>query len=377
MLLHTRCTDYDVATNATPQQVKAIFRHVLLVGAKFGVAMVIRKGRSVEVATFRSDVSYSDGRRPDSVRYADPKQDALRRDFTINGMFFDPCLGTDGEVIDYVGGKSDLRQKIVRTIGDPDRRFSEDYLRMIRAVRFAVRLGFRIHPGTAAAIRKHAPKIVAISGERIFEELSKMLSHPRAANAMRKINQLGLAKQILPELFTPDSLWNLAVRRVAMLSERKVPSLALAAMLSDVPPRTISKITRRWGASNHLRDKLRFHSRCLDDWRSAEDLPLCDFKRLMASQHFEDLRVLWRLEERIRTRKVTHARSIARRVRSIPRNKVCPPALVTGDDLIQMGLPEGPVLGRILKRTYDAQLNEEITTRRQGISLAQRLIKGG
>jgi len=182
MLLGVRSVDYDVATDATPRQVKRLFRHVLLVGAKFGVAMVIHRGRKVEVTTFRSDLSYSDGRRPDAVRFSTARQDAQRRDFTMNGMFYDPVAD---EVVDYVGGRKDLKAGIVRTIGRPDKRFAEDYLRMLRAVRFAVGLGFRIDPATAAAVRKHARGISAISGERIFDELNKMLSRDSAGEALR------------------------------------------------------------------------------------------------------------------------------------------------------------------------------------------------
>jgi len=375
MLLGTRCTDYDIATDATPQQVKKLFKRVLLVGAKFGVAMVVRKGQTIEVATFRSDVSYRDHRRPEAVKFTDPKQDALRRDFTINGMFFDPYSGKKGKVIDYIGGKRDLKEGIIRTIGDADQRLSEDYLRMIRAVRFAARLEFRIAPATTAAIRRHAPRIVSISGERIFDELSKMLSHSSAPGAMKMLKRLGLAAPILPELFESDLLWSSAMHRLEILAKRKDLCLSLASLLAELPPRTTSAIIRRWGASNDLRDEIRFYSRHLGDWSCAEDLPLCDFKRLMGSPYFEKLRTLWRTEERIGTGKTTHARSIARRVAGIPRKRVSPPPLVTGDDLIRMNLPEGPRLGRILRRVYDAQLNEQITTRRQGISLARKLIK--
>ncbi|MDP7289483.1 MAG: CCA tRNA nucleotidyltransferase, partial [Phycisphaerae bacterium] len=148
MLLGRPCADYDIATSAAPDEVRGLFRRVLMIGAKFGVVMVIHDNRQIEVATFRSDLSYSDGRRPDGVRFTTARQDAERRDFTINGMFYDPLAN---EVLDYVGGQEDLKQKIIRTIGSPDRRFAEDYLRMIRAVRFAVRLDFAIDEDTARA----------------------------------------------------------------------------------------------------------------------------------------------------------------------------------------------------------------------------------
>jgi len=170
MLMNARPADYDITTNATPQQVAKIFSRVVMVGAKFGVAIVMRQSRQVEVATFRSDLSYSDGRRPDAVKFSTPREDALRRDFTINGIFYDPIAR---EVIDYVGGRKDITARVIRTIGDPERRFAEDYLRMLRAVRFSVRLGFEITPPTISAVRKYAKKISNISGERICDEIGR------------------------------------------------------------------------------------------------------------------------------------------------------------------------------------------------------------
>jgi len=374
MLLGLRSTDYDIAASATPQQVRKLFSHVLLIGAKFGVAVVIHRGRAVEVATFRSDDSYSDGRRPDSVSFSGPRQDALRRDFTINGMFFDPLAGKRGKVIDYVGGRKDLRRRVIRTIGRADRRFAEDYLRMIRAVRFAGRLGFAIAPTTAAAIRRHAPNITAISGERIFDELLKMLQHRSAVEAMEKLRQLHLAEQILPELFGSGDLWPAAMFRLAGVAKVGCAGTALGAMLAELRPVCIRRIIRRWGGPNWMRSKFCFFSEHLDDWRKAADMPLCNLKRIMASAHFRRLRLLWRLEELRLTGRDTQARRIAWRVGGIPKSKVSPKPFVTGSDLKEMGLAEGPRLGRALRRLYNAQLNEEITTRRQAVAMARRLM---
>ncbi len=371
MLLKRRSTDYDVATNATPKQVNRLFRRVLLVGAKFGVAMVIHRNRMVEVTTFRSDESYSDHRRPDAVRFTSEAEDARRRDFTINGMFYDPIAK---KVIDSVGGQEDLQNRTVRTIGDPDARFAEDYLRMIRAVRFAVHLGFRIAPKTATAIRHHAPNITSISGERIFDELSKMLTLASAPDAMRKLEKLSLARAILPELFEKSETWNITLRRVKAVAKKRTVGLTLGAMLVDLPSATIRAIIRRWGASNDLRDELCFYCQHLGDWRAAAEMPLCEFKRLMANPHFESLRSLWFFEERMDTRKKTQSRRIARRAAAIPKSRIAPPPFVTGSDLIRIGLTEGPRLGRILKRLYDAQLNEQVTSRRQALAMGRRLI---
>lgn len=371
MLLGRKSYDYDVATNATPKQVKRLFRHVLLVGAQFGVAMVIHNGRRVEVTTFRSDESYSDGRRPDSIRYADARQDALRRDFTINGMFYDPL---SDEVIDYVGGREDLKRGVIRTIGSPDDRFAEDYLRMVRAVRFAVRLDFRMDPATAEGIRKYAGNVRSVSGERIFEELWRMLSEPSAAEALRRMDELGLAEHVVGELFEAG-VWPRAVERVDYVASRGDPILTLAAALVDLPPRDINAVTRRWGASNDLRNAIRWMHEHLGDWRRAEQMPLRELKRLMASEHFERLRRLWRFQEKRETGREALSRRIGGRVKSIPADAVAPPPLVSGADLKELGVEPGPRLGRILRETYDAQLDERVTSRGEAMAMARKLVE--
>ncbi len=372
MLLGVRPTDYDVATDATPQQVRRLFRHVLLVGAKFGVAMVIHKGSKVEVTTFRSDSSYSDGRRPDAVTFSSPRQDAQRRDFTINGLFYDPAAD---EVIDYVGGQADMKRRVIRTIGPPRERFAEDYLRMIRAVRFAVRLDFEIAPSTEAAVRLYAPRISAISGERIFDELGKMLARRTAGQAVRKLAELGLAEAILPELFAREGAWERAEAAVQAVAGRADTTLALAALLCWLPAAEIRRILRRWGASNELRDSICWIAGRVDLWPRAAELPLADFKRLLANPSFQRLARLWRFQERRATGRASRARRIARRAGSIPPAKISPKPFISGSDLKGMGLSEGPELGRILRTVYNAQLNEEVSTRRSALAQARQLIR--
>jgi poly(A) polymerase len=406
MLLGVRCTDYDVATSATPEQVRKLFRHVLLVGAKFGVAMVIVDRRRVEVTTFRSEESYSDGRRPDHVTFTTARQDALRRDFTINGMFFDPIAN---EVIDYVGGREDLRRGVIRTIGSPELRFGEDYLRLIRAVRFAVRLGFEIDPATADAVRHHAPKVTGISGERVFDELSKMLAKPSAAAALAMLEELELARHILPELSgeprpegsgpsiskqkqaeeeqpepltsgrgSPEAeLLHRAIARVAAVAARKDLTLTLAAFLCELDVATIAALIRRWGASNELRDGLVFLAGHLGDLPRSEAFSLADLKRLMANRNFKRLLALWRVEESLRTGKTCLTAALSRRAGKIDPSKVAPPPLLTGMDLKGIGLKEGPTLGGLLRAIYDAQLNEQIATRKQAFALAARIVESG
>jgi len=374
MLLGRPCADYDLATSASPREVRGLFNRVLMVGAKFGVAMVIHNRRQIEVTTFRSDLSYSDGRHPDGVRFSTPREDARRRDFTINGMFYDPI--TD-EVIDYVGGREDLDRRIIRTIGSPDRRFAEDYLRTIRAVRFAVRLQFALDGRTARSIRKHAAKISTISGERICDELTKMLSHESAGQAVEMLAQVGLAEVVFPELHAGEGLWDRAAARVRAVGRRGDATLSLAALLGDLQPGEISATVRRWGASNELKNSLKWMASHLGLWPKAADTPLCRFKRLMASEHFGRLLELWRNEEQTADRRLVQYKRIAARARSIPSDRIAPRPFVTGDDLIAMGLGEGPRLGRIARKLYDAQLNEEFETRRQALKAAARLAAEG
>ena len=373
MLMGIESTDYDIATGATPREVKKLFGHVLLVGAKFGVAMVIRDGRKVEVTTFRSDLSYVDGRRPEGVRFATPEEDAQRRDFTINGMFYD--VATD-QIVDFVGGREDLERKILRTIGRADDRFSEDYLRMLRAVRFAVRFDFAMDPATASAVRSHAAKITAISGERVFEELSKMLSLPSAARALEMLADLGLMQHVMPELFE-DQRWARSLARVNDVAGRGDLLLTLAAMLGELPGGHIAAVVRRWGAANDLRDALVWIAGHLTGWADAADWPLCDFKRMLAHRHSRRLRTLWLLEERRTTGKTTHCRGIARRAGGIDPKKLLPSPLVTGKDLQDLGIPQGPDLGRIHKALYDSQLNEEFSTRKAAMKAARAMTAEG
>ncbi len=370
MLLGRPCTDYDVATDATPRQVKRLFGHVLLVGAKFGVAMVIRRRRRIEVATFRSDLSYSDGRRPDGVRFATPAEDARRRDFTINGMFYDPVAE---EVIDYVGGREDLDRRLLRTIGSPDERFAEDYLRMVRAARFAVKLGFAIDPPTAEAARRHAARIAEISGERVFDELGKMLADDSAADALRRLDELGLARHLLAELFDPRDLWHAAVARVEAVADARDLALALAALLCDLPKRAISRIIRRWGGANRLRDAVTWLAGARDAWRELGRMSLARFRRLAGSEHFDRLRALWLVRCRLAGEDAEAlVRAVSDRLAEIPGGVPLPDPLLTGEDLLARGIEPGPRLGELLGAAYDAQLNLRLTTREEALAWLER-----
>ncbi len=371
MLMGHRASDYDVATSATPRQVKQIFGHVLMIGAKFGVAMVIINRRTIEVTTFRSDLSYSDGRRPDGVKFVTPKRDAQRRDFTINGMFYDPI---SRRVIDYVGGKKDLQAGVIRAIGDPERRFAEDYLRMLRAVRFAGRFGFRIERATARAIKRRAGRITKISGERIREELEKMFARKPALATLKQLHKLQLIKAILPELFADTNHWSKASRRAGAVSERGDALLTIASLLCDLPASDIRRIVRRWGGSNEMRKSLLWMSEHLDDWRTAHEMSLAQFKRILAHRDFRRLEMLWRFEERFADGGKSRSLAIRRRIKAIDPKQIDPQPLLTGADLKEIGLKEGAILGRVLRKLYDAQLNEQITNRRDALRMARSLI---
>ena len=372
MLLGRASNDYDVATDATPDDVKRLFRRVMLVGAKFGVAVVLRGKQQVEVATFRSDLAYVDGRRPSGVEFSSPREDALRRDFTINGMFYDPI---DERVIDYVGGQQDIAAGVVRTIGEPRDRFGEDYLRMMRAVRFTVRLDFHLDPATAEAIGELAPNITVISGERIFDELSKMLVLPSGPEALQLLKELGPARHILPELFEGEPpLWKAGAARAGDVGERGDVMLTLAALLCDLPGRTIAKITRRWGASNDFREGLRWLARHADDWKRLGKLSLADQKRIRACEHCSRLEpLMWSREMRQRG-SADATVELWRRVWSIPPEKVDPRPLLGGGELMKLGAKEGPAMGRTLRAVREAQLNEEISARAEAMAMAKELL---
>ncbi|KKN97027.1 hypothetical protein LCGC14_0162780 [marine sediment metagenome] len=370
-LLGAPCTDYDVATNASPKQVRGLFRHVLMVGAKFGVAMVVHRGQVVEVVTFRSDETYSDGRRPDRVTFSTAREDALRRDFTINGMFYDPIAK---KVIDYVDGQEDLQARILRTIGSPEQRFDEDYLRLIRAVRFAARLDFRIDPATEAALAANADKIVSISGERVFDELRKMLSNTSAVRSLADLQRFGLMQHIVPELFDADDHWPAAMQRAEKIGHYADFLLTLAALLLELPSRVIGRICRRWGASNETRLALQWIAKHGGDWQAAPNWPLCKIKRLLAYGQFDRLCLLWLAIEELDTGQTDYHQLLRKKIASIDPDQIAPPPLVSGEDLLGLGLSESPKLGRILNKLYDAQLNEELKSRRTALAEARRMV---
>ena len=383
LLLGVPAADYDVATNATPDAVIGLFRRTTLVGVSFGVVRVLGpKGvGEVEVATFRTDGEYRDGRHPESVAFATAEADANRRDFTINGMFLDPI---SGGVIDYVGGRSDLERRVVRAIGDPRARFAEDKLRLLRAVRFASRLAFTLDPATAEAVSEMAPEVRQVSVERIAQEWSRMLVHQRRSQAMRMARDLGLLAAVLPELAAianqnagsslhpDDDVWAMTMRVVDVLPANPGFPLAMAALLLPLgTAASASRIGRDWKLSNDDRDRMAW----LVDRRSAlldaDRLPRSRLKRLLCEPGFDELLCLHRAIALATTGDLSHVIYCERYRELLPDGPIDPVPLVNGRDLIAVGVYPGPGFAAILEQVRDAQLEGLITTKAEALKLAQ------
>ena len=371
MLLGKRPKDYDVATDARPNQVVKLFDRTLKVGAKFGVVIVLMDSRQVEVATFRSEAGYADGRHPDEVTFSTPEQDAARRDFTINGMFYDPVTGS---VIDYVSGRRDLNRQLIRTIGDPDERFAEDYLRMLRAVRFSTRLGFRISRATLSAVRKHAPKIASVSGERIRTELEGILVDPNRSEGAEALVGTGLADAVFPDYTLCDHRFASAV--FARLPRKVGFPLALGAFFAgcrtDDALHKCRALKLSRNQTKHVRFLLANRGRLLD-----ADMSLADLKRLLAEPYFWDLYALqWAIQKaKSDRRSLSPLIRIRRRISSLGDIEVQPAPLLDGHDLIRIGAEPGPALGQLAEELYTAQLEGAIHTPAQAKEWASHWLK--
>jgi tRNA nucleotidyltransferase/poly(A) polymerase len=382
--------DYDVATNALPEQVREVFgrRKTVPVGQNFGVITVLgpRSAGQIDVATFRRDAAYSDGRHPDSVSFTSAEEDAQRRDFTINGLFFDPLAG---RVLDYVGGQEDLRRGIVRAIGDPYRRIAEDKLRMLRAVRFAARFDFALDEATLAAIQSQAHELVIVSAERIAAEMRLILTHPSRARGVQMLHVAGLLEIVLPEasVLSPDDPWSLdsapdtpwrRTLHILHLLQEPTFAVALAALLRELETAdaTLTGVPRRvydrWKLKN---DELEGVVKLLAEEpliRQASRLPWPKLQRLLVAPRCGELLCYAQAVAEVQD---GDAREIdfCRAKLALPPGELNPPPLVTGDDLKAIGLPPGPAYRDILERIRDAQLEQRITSREEAIALAQRL----
>jgi poly(A) polymerase len=408
--------DYDVATDARPEQVQALFRRSVGVGASFGVVEVLGprdpEGNwlKVQVATFRSDVGYSDGRRPDAVVFSSPEEDAKRRDFTINGMFLDPVRK---QVIDFVGGRADLEAKVLRAIGDPSERFAEDKLRILRAVRMAAKFDLTIDPATLAAARRMADQITVVSAERIAEELRKILTNRNRVRGFRLLRKFELVGPVLPELVPtfdlpqgpPDAptgtLWDHTARVLDVLEGPLWPRpwavtfpLAFAAVLHDVgKPRVMGRTPDRYTFHGHehvgarmaadVCKRLRLSNAEAERvvWLVQNHQYLCDAPTMRASRlkpilvhsGIGELLALHRADAVASDRDVEHVEFCERILRETPPEELNPPPLVTGDDLRAAGMTPGPQFKRILDAVREAQLEGKVRTKEDGLRLAREL----
>lgn len=366
--------DYDVATDAQPRQVRDVFgeKRTRMVGAAFGVVLVHgpRGVSPIEVATFREDGVYSDGRRPDRVSFSTPERDAQRRDFTLNGLFYDPL---QNEVIDYVGGRSDLEAGIVRAIGDPLKRIAEDKLRMVRAVRFSARFDFELEAATLAAIQNQAATLSAVSAERISGELQRMLTHANRVRAVELLRETQLWRVIFPEAATESN----AELELQLL--RRMPAnnfaAAMAALLRSVyaqQHKAVQTICRRLRFSNDVRSRIGAMLADEQTLRNASDSDWPTAQRCMVKEY---------LEERLQFAEAVcavHGQDDAgvtfcRHKLSLGESVWNPPPLLTGDDLIAGGMKPGRHIRDILNAVRNAQLNGEITTPEQALELAKTL----
>ncbi len=414
LLLGREPKDYDVATDATPKQVMKIFPETYAVGAQFGVVLVPAPGNdhagenagtksnAVEVATFRSDIGYSDGRHPDEVRFSKtPQEDVERRDFTINGMLLDPV---SGEVLDFVGGRKDLEEGIIRTIGDPQKRFGEDKLRMLRAVRFAARFEYQIDPATFDAIHSFAEQIRVVSRERVRDELTRILTEGHARRGFLLLDESGLLRQVLPEIsamkgveqppeFHPEG--DVFVHTLLLLDYLPHPcptTLGWGALLHDVGKPPTFRVAERIRFDGHVDvgvkmaeaicARLRFskedtaqilalvgnHMRFADAMRMNQST----LKKFMRLRCFEEHMTLHRADCLASHRNLTTYDFLRQKMEETPPETMRPTPLVSGHDLIAQGHSPGPKFREILNAVEDAQLEGRLASRDAALEFVRR-----
>jgi poly(A) polymerase len=406
LLLGREPADYDVTTDATPERVAQLFPDSIAVGARFGVILVHLDGAKVEVATFRRDLGYSDGRHPDEVVYASkPQDDVSRRDFTINGLLM---RHHSGEVLDFVGGQADLRAALVRAIGDPGRRFAEDKLRMLRAVRFAARFGYQIEPDTFAAIQIRASEIHAVSAERIHEELTKLLSEGAARRGFELLDESGLLAELLPEVsamkgvpqppeYHPEGdVWMHTRMMLEGLPAGVSPTLAWGVLLHDVGKpstfrpasetgdrirfdshvevgvRMAGEITRRLKFSKDESEQVHALVANHMKFKDVTQMRKSTLKRFVRLRGFDEHLELHRLDCQASHGRLDAYEVVRAFLVETPPEQVRPARLLTGDDLNEMGYSPGPAFQRILGALEEGQLEGSLETREQAIAFVRK-----
>lgn len=404
-LLGRTAADFDIATAALPADVAALFPRTVDVGAAFGVMRVLADDGDYEVATFRTEGPYLDGRHPSSVRYTGPREDALRRDFTVNGLFYDPAADV---VLDFVGGRADLAARLIRTIGDATERFAEDRLRMLRAVRLAAELDFAIAPETLEAVRRHARDTGTVSAERVRDELVRMLTGPDPGRALTLLRETALLAVVLPEIadeigvpqpanFHPEGDVFEHTRRAVAALRGPTPSLAMATLLHDAgKPGTLEHAPDRIRFSGHdergaeiarsVMERLRFPRRETDRvaalvgrhmvFKDLAQMREARRRRLFADEIFPDLLELHRADCEASHGDLSlyeWARAEADRVAAEPPP---PERLVSGHDVLARGVPAGPRVAAILEAVDDARLEGRVRTRDEALALIDGLLAG-
>jgi poly(A) polymerase len=402
VLLGAAPKDFDVSTDARPDRILDLFPNSGRVGAHFGVVLVRDGFSQVEVATFRSDHEYADGRRPCAVQFeSDPRADVMRRDFTINGLMMDP---DSCNVLDYVGGQADLRDRVIRAIGDPDLRFAEDHLRLLRAIRFAARLGFDIEPATFEAIRRHHALILKVSAERVRDELVRILTEGGARRGFEMLDQSGMLTDILPEVaamkgveqppeYHPEGdVW---VHTLLLLEKLDHPTttLALGALLHDVGKPPTFKVAERIRFDGHVEEGVRLTHGILERLRFSRDdmervealvadhmrfkdvhrMKESTLKRFLRLPHFHELLELHRLDRLASNGELDSYRFVERKLAELDEEALKPPRLLTGADLIAEGYTPGPRFTEILAAVEDAQLEGRISTSGEALALVRQV----
>ena len=386
--------DYDISTSARPDDIEKLFPHTVPVGRKFGVVIVVEDEQQFQIATFRAEADYQDGRRPETVVFANAEADAERRDFTVNGLFFDPIP----EMLhDWVGGEADLRARVIRTIGAPEERFAEDHLRLLRAVRFAAQLGFAIGPETFAAVQAHAAKIKLISAERVRDELIKLFQPPHAARGLKLLHETGLLEHVLPEIaatvtceqspdFHPEgSVFNHLCLMLQQLPPDAPPSLPWAVLLHDVAkPLTASRDEatgsihfyehEKIGATmaEEILERLRFPRKQIQEiadavlhhmqFKDALKMRKSTLRRMMLRETFPLELQLHRLDCLGSHRRMGAYDFLVAQSAELARQPEIRPPLLTGVDLIALGMKPGKEMGALLNEIRDKQLQDELKT---------------
>jgi poly(A) polymerase len=396
-LLGREPQDFDIATDARPEQVEKLFKRTVAVGKKFGVMVVIEGGHQFQVATFRAEADYQDGRRPKKIIFASAEADAQRRDFTVNGLFYDPI---SKKTHDWVGGEKDLRAKIIRTIGAPEERFTEDHLRLLRAVRFASQLDFEIEPKTFAAIKSLAPKIKLISAERIRDELLKLFSPPHAARGLVLLRDSGLLEHILPELaatisceqspdFHPEGT---VFEHIKLMLEKLPPDsnelLPWTVLLHDIAKPVTAERDAKTGAihfyghektgaemAETILTRLRFPKKQIDEivacvlhhmqFKDVKQMRKATLRRLLLRETFPLELELHKLDCLGSHGDLELYDFLIQQAEELKKKPAIRPPLLTGKDLIELGIKPGPMMGALLAEIREKQLADELKTPRQ------------